>query len=99
MSDNAKAYRISNDFRHALSELRIRQLLTPRYHPQLNGNVERFNRPLLEEWAYFRPYISNSSRTRVLPAWVHRYNYHRAHTAVGRLPPVTRGNNLRGRYS
>ncbi|MGH7666743.1 MAG: integrase core domain-containing protein, partial [Candidatus Dormibacteria bacterium] len=99
MTDNAKAYRISTDFQHTLSELQIRQLLTPRYHPQVNGKVERFNRTLLEEWAYVRPYTSNGSRIRLLATWLHRYNYHRAHTALGGLAPVTCVNNLCGKYS
>src|SRR4029453_8081430 len=32
-----------------------------------NGKVERFNRTLLEEWAYRRPYPSNAARDRALP--------------------------------
>jgi len=64
----------------------------------VNGKVERFNRTLLEEWAYVRPYNSNGSRLRLLSAWLHQYNYHRAHTALGGLAPVTRANNLRGKY-
>ena len=99
MTDNARAYRNSRLFQQTLAELDCRQLLTPFYHPQLNGKVERFNRTLLEEWAYVRPYTSNGSRLRLLSAWLHRYNYHRAHTALGGLAPVTRVNNLRGKYS
>jgi hypothetical protein len=34
--------------------------------PQTNGKVERFNRTLLEEWAYVRIYRSNHARTRAL---------------------------------
>jgi transposase InsO family protein len=32
------------------------------YRPQPNGKVERFNRILLEEWAYARAYRSESDR-------------------------------------
>ncbi|HVC24095.1 MAG TPA: ImmA/IrrE family metallo-endopeptidase [Candidatus Dormibacteraeota bacterium] len=57
-----------------------------------------FDRALLEEWAYVRPYDSNAKRLRLLSAWLHRYNYHSAHTALGGLAPVTRVKNLRGKY-
>jgi hypothetical protein len=35
----------------------------------------------------------------LLPAWLHRYNYHRSHTALGGLPPIARVNNLSGNYT
>jgi len=31
-----------------------------------------------------------------LPAWLHTYDHHRTHTALGGHPPVTRVNNLTG---
>ncbi|MEV8339202.1 integrase core domain-containing protein, partial [Leucobacter sp. NPDC077196] len=32
--------------------------------------------------------------------WLHYYNQHRPHSAIGKLPPVTRlSNNLAGHYS
>jgi transposase InsO family protein len=99
MTDNAKAYRTSLVFQQTLAELDCRQLLTPFYHPRLNGKVERFNRTLLEEWAYVRPYTSNGPRLCLLSTWLHRYNYHRAHTALGGLPPVTRVNSLCWQYT
>jgi len=99
MTDNAKSYRTSRVFQETLADLDCRQLLTPYYHPQVNGKVERFNRTLLEEWAYVRLYTSNSQRLRLLSTWLHRYNFHRAHSALGGLAPVTRVNNLCGRYS
>jgi hypothetical protein len=43
----------------------------------------RFNKTLVDEWTYRRPYRSNAARDRALPLWVHRYNHHRAHTALG----------------
>ena len=99
MTDNAKAYRDAHVFREATALLGIRQVFTRSHRPQTNGKVERFNRTLLEEWAYVRPYQSNAARSRLLNPWLHLYNHHRSHTALGGLPPVARLNNLPGNYT
>ena len=99
MTDNALNYRLSTDFQAALEDLGARHLLTPPYHPQVNGKVERFNRTLLEEWAYVRLYQSNEDRVALLKDWLHRYNYHRGHTALGGKPPASRVNDLCGNYN
>ena len=99
MTDNAMAYRRAHAFREAATLLGIRQVFTRSHRPQTNGKVERFNRTLLEEWAYIRPYSSNQERSDVLESWLHLYNHHRSHTALGGLPPVARLNNLSGNYS
>jgi hypothetical protein len=97
-TDNAFAYRHSRAFRAALAEQGARQILTRPHHPETNGKVERFNRTLLEEWAYVRSYTSNAQRIRLLPARLHLYNHHRTHTALGGRSPAERVNNLPGRY-
>ena len=61
--------------------------------------MERFNRILLEEWAYCRPYSDNQARLDLLPGWLHMYNHHRSHTALGGLPPIARVNNVSGKYT
>ena len=98
MTDNAFAYRLSHAFQATLLELGMRHLRTPARRPQPNGKVERFNRTLLEEWAYVRPYASNAERVGLLAQWLHLYNYHRAHTALGGVAPIQRVNNLYGNY-
>jgi transposase InsO family protein len=98
LTDNGVGYR-SRLFKAALAATGVRHQRTRPYRPQTNGKVERFNRTLLEEWAYRRLYRSNAARERALPGWVHRYNMHRAHTALGGQPPVSRINNLPGYYS
>ena len=95
MTDNAWAYRHGRDYHQALAEIGARPVFIPPYTPRINGKVERYNRTLLEEWAYHGPYLSNWARRRLLPGWLHRYNYHRAHTAVGG-PPIQRVNSLCG---
>lgn len=99
MTDNAFAYRYGREFCRAVAELGARQVFTPFYGPQVNGKVERFNRTLLNEWAYVRPYADNAERVGLLTAWLHRYNFHRGHTALGGRPPIERVNNLCGSYS
>jgi hypothetical protein len=98
LTDNGPGYR-SRAFAAALAEHQVGHSWTRPYRPQTNGKVERFNRTLLEEWAYRRSYRSQTARARALPAWVHRYNHHRAHTALGGRPPVSRVTNLPGYYT
>ncbi len=61
--------------------------------------VERFHRTLADGWAFSRFYGSESARRKALPAWLHHYNHHRLHTAIGKVPPITRLTNLREQYS
>jgi transposase InsO family protein len=96
LTDNGSCYR-SRVFAAALADIRHQR--TRPYRPATNGKVERFHRTLLEEWAYARPYASNLEREQAFPDWLHRYNHHRGHTALGGQPPATRVTNLSGQYS
>jgi transposase InsO family protein len=99
LTDNAMAYRRSAQVRVAVAELGAVQRFTRPYRPQTNGKVERFNRTAAAEWAYVRPYGTNAQRTAALDEWLHLYNHHRAHTALGGHPPISRVNNAPGSYS
>jgi transposase InsO family protein len=99
MTDNALNYRRGRAWHAALHDLTASARFTKKYRPQTNGKAERFNRTLLAEWAYQRPYTSNQDRADALPAWLHIYNYHRGHTALGGQPPITRINNGPGQYT
>jgi transposase InsO family protein len=90
MTDNHMSYTLSNDFRAAVAETGMRHLLIPSRRPQVNGKVERFNRTLLEEWAYVRLYRSNGARLAALGRWVEFYNSARPHTALGGQSPASR---------
>jgi len=50
-------------------------------------------------WAFRRFYAREADRRRALPAWIHHYNHHRPHSAIGKVPPITRLTNLPGQYS
>ncbi|GGV70003.1 hypothetical protein GCM10010294_27600 [Streptomyces griseoloalbus] len=64
------------------------------WRPQTIGKVERFHRTLLEEWAYQRPYTSDTERRAAFPYWLDWYNYHRPHTGIDGKPPASRVTNL-----
>ncbi|MFC4592570.1 IS481 family transposase, partial [Sphaerisporangium corydalis] len=97
LTDNGSCYR-SHLWRDTLAAAGITHKRTRPYRPQTNGKVERFNRTLLEEWAYTRPYQSETERRQALPSWLHTYNHHRGHTALNGQPPASRVPNLTGQY-
>jgi transposase InsO family protein len=98
LSDNGSAYR-SYAWRNACTELGIKHKRTRPYRPQTNGKIERFHRTLADGWAYARLYESTEQRNTALPGWLHFYNHHRAHSAIGGQPPITRLTNLPGHHN
>jgi transposase InsO family protein len=98
LTDNGSSY-VSFEFRDALRATGVAHRRIRPYRPQTNGKVERFNRTLLAEWAYCKPYRSESARRAALPTWLHVYNHHRPHTSLRGQPPATRVPNLSGQNS
>ena len=96
LTDNGNCYR-SHVFRDALGDIGHRR--TRPYRPQTNGKVERFHRTLADEWAYARLYTSDAQRCDEYPRWLHTYNHHRGHTALGGQAPASRVPNLSGQYT
>jgi transposase InsO family protein len=90
MTDRAMNYTLSREFLDALAATEADHIVIRPYRPQTNGKVERFNRAMLEEWAYMKLYRSNRARLVALPRWIDTYNRRRPHTALGGLPPVSR---------
>lgn len=97
LSDNGACYR-SFAWRDACAELNIRHKRTRPYRPQTNGKVERFHRTLADGWAYARFYESDTTRREALQPWIHFYNHHRIHSAIGGTP-ISRLNNLPGHHT
>ncbi len=96
LTDNGGCYR-SFDFRDALGE-EVKHRRTRPYRPQTNGKVERFNRTMLEEWAYVRPYRTETQRAEAFADFLHLYNHHRGHSALKGKTPISRVNDLPGQY-
>ncbi|MCG8926985.1 IS481 family transposase, partial [Lentzea sp. CC55] len=97
LTDNGSCYR-SRLWRDTLTAAGITHKRTRPYRPQTNGKVERFNRTLLDEWAYAHPYRTETERREAFPQWLHTYNHHRGHTALKGQPPASRVPNLTGQY-
>ncbi|WP_327068192.1 IS481 family transposase [Kitasatospora sp. NBC_01302] len=95
LTDNGSCYK-SHPWRDVLAAAGITHKRTRPYRPQTNGKVERFNRTLLDEWAYARPYRTEQERRDAYPTWLHTYNHHRGHTALAGKPPASRVPNLTG---
>lgn len=98
MTDNGACYR-SGLFNKVLQDKTVKHKYTRPYRPQTNGKVERFNRTLASEWAYARPYMSETERETAYQAWLHHYNHHRPHTGIGGSTPSTRVHNHTGKYT
>ncbi len=89
MTDNGSCYR-SKAFARACRQLGIKHLLTRPYTPQTNGKAERFIQSALREWAYATAFQHSDQRRTALPAWLHRYNWHRPHAGLDKNTPISR---------
>jgi transposase InsO family protein len=95
MSDNAKCYATSTEFRAALNELGARHILIPPYTPRWNGKIERFFGTLDTEWAHGRAWPNSTQRDRALSSFLRFYNRRRPHSAAAGRPPITRVHQVR----
>ncbi len=89
MTDNGSCYK-AHAFRDACKELGLRHIRTRPYTPKTNGKAERFIQTALREWAYAQAYGHSDQRTRELPRWLHRYNWHRPHGSLNAQTPISR---------
>jgi len=80
--DDRQRRRLSGPPLQPFGETRVLHRYCRPFWAQTNGKVERFNRTLLEEWAYVRTYFRECDRTRALVHWLHIYNHRRVHTAI-----------------
>jgi transposase InsO family protein len=88
LTDNGSCYRSGLWHRACAATGTTVKKTRPR-RPQTNGKVERFHRILLNEWAYIRPWTSETERTDAYAGFIHFYNHHRAHGALGWATPTS----------
>jgi transposase InsO family protein len=102
LTDNGSCYKSGLWHRACNDTGTIVKKTRPR-RPQTNGKIERFHRILLEEWAYIRPWTSERQRTAAYDRFIHFYNHHRAHGALGWSTPTATLHKIRdnvpGRHS
>ncbi|MFF7234669.1 integrase core domain-containing protein [Streptomyces sioyaensis] len=97
LTDSPWAY-TKNTWRQTCRALGISPRWTRLWRPQTNGKVERLNRTLLEKWAYFRPYTSNTERTKALNSFLHTYRRW-CHTTLGGQSPISCVNSAAGQHT
>jgi transposase InsO family protein len=90
LTDNALVYRKGTDWGWVCSAWQLKRRFTKPGCPWTNGKAERFNRTLLTEWAYARPWTSNALRRHGLDRFLAHYNTRRGHSALGGQPPISR---------
>jgi transposase InsO family protein len=88
LTDNGSCYRSGLWHRACAHTNTIAKKTRPR-RPQTNGKVERYHRILLEECAYIRPWTSEQQRAVAYDRFIHFYNHHRPHGALGWATPIT----------
>jgi transposase InsO family protein len=103
LTDNGSCYR-SKQWAQAMLNTSCQHKRTRPYRPQTNGKVERFHRILLEEWAYVRDWHSDAQRRAAYDGFMHFYNRHRSHGALGWATPIQSlshctGDNLPAEHS
>ena len=89
MTDNGSCYK-AFDFRDTCRDLGLKHIMTRPYTPKTNGKAERFIQTALREWAYAQAYPTSQHRAAALPAWLHRYNWHRPHGSLDAKTPISR---------
>jgi transposase InsO family protein len=94
LADNGACYK-SFAWRDACPAAGVIHKRTRPRHPQTNGKVERFHRILLEVWAYIRDWTSERQRVAGYDDFMHFYNRHRPHGALGRSTPMATLNRVR----
>ncbi len=89
LTDSGACYK-SHAFRDACHDLGLKHVRTKPYTPRTNGKAERFIQTALQERAYARAYDTSDQRAEALPAWTHRYNWHRPHGGIKAQTPISR---------
>ncbi len=90
LTDNAKCYAESKEFKALCQEKGVRQSFTRPYTRKTNGKAERFIQTLKRRWAYRYVFRTSAIRAASLRPWINHYNHQRPHRALGKKTPMAR---------
>ena len=94
ISDNGPQF-IAGDFREYIRLTGMTHVRISRNYPQANGKIERWHKTLKQDAIRVRPPGSAEEGHRLIDGFVHHYNFHRLHSAIGYVTPADR---LAGRH-
>jgi len=90
LTDNAMSYRKGVDWAAVCVALQIKRRFIKPGCPWTNGKAERFNRTLLNRWAYRTRWNGNDDRTAALAGFLTFYNTVRGHDSLKGNTPISR---------
>ena len=85
LSDNGSGY-VSRAFRDYLSLIGVRHILAAPYHPQTNGELERYHQSIKQEVNQV-PYEVPGDLEEAIADFVNCYNHRRYHKALSNVTP------------
>ena len=91
ITDNGPQF-VARDFKSFVRVCGMTHVRTSPYYPQSNGKLERWHQSLKTECIRTKTPLSIEDARRVVKAYVHEYNHHRLHSAIGYIAPIDKLN-------
>ena len=87
ISDNGPQF-IARDFKHFIRLCGMQHVRTSPYYPQSNGKIERWHQTIKQECIRPGTPLSLADARRIVTSYIHQYNHHRLHSAIGYITPA-----------
>ncbi len=87
ITDNGPQF-IARDFKHFIRLCGMQHVRTSPYYPQSNGKIERWHQTIKQECIRPGTPLSLADAHRIVTSFIHQYNHHRLHSAIGYISPA-----------